>query len=410
PRVPPVRRSGAERRPRPARASGEPHLRRDVQPQGHCRPSGPAAAQERIRRACRTTLSDALYAQLSARRDRLLAPASRSPGGRAPQPVRHLPADQRCRPRLRPVAGRGGPHAHGRDRDHPRGRRDDLPLSAHHGERAMSILELRILPPLAIARLGSSDEPLENYELELPAGGLGFRRIAPARTLYVDAASGEIADARDPPVISFRDGDRIRPVAPFLEVYARTADDVFEPLTLDLLRRNGLAPETVRWTVEVGNIKAFRRTGDPGDKAIAKVAFSDHAVHALDATAANFLPGKVLPLGSARYIKPNGRFPGIRLRFTPAKGLIYGASETRIEIDENGNRVQRADDVVAGRVIYDGANKDHKWLGWVDTGDATTTNPGAIYAGYADENGNQVSWGYLDDECDGFVSVELTTG
>ena len=29
----------------------------------------------------------------------------------------------------------------------------------------MSILEIRILPPLAIARLGSSSEPLENYDL-----------------------------------------------------------------------------------------------------------------------------------------------------------------------------------------------------------------------------------------------------
>jgi hypothetical protein len=59
----------------------------------------------------------------------------------------------------------------------------------------MSILELTILPPLAIARLGSSQHPLEEL-LEVPDDGLDFRRITPAETLYVDASSGEIADAR----------------------------------------------------------------------------------------------------------------------------------------------------------------------------------------------------------------------
>ena len=153
----------------------------------------------------------------------------------------------------------------------------------------MSIVELIILPPLAIARLGSSPTPLDNYELEVPPGGLDFRRIVPAETLDVDPATGEIADARVPQSIRFRDGDQIRPVAPFLEVFARTSDGAFEPLTLDLLRANGLAPKDVRWTVEVGNIKAFRRTGQDRDKAIAKVSFSDHAVHALDATSVAFI-------------------------------------------------------------------------------------------------------------------------
>jgi hypothetical protein len=273
----------------------------------------------------------------------------------------------------------------------------------------MSIIKLVILPPLAIARLGSSPTPLDNYELEVPDGGLDFRRIVPAETLHIDDASGEITDARPPKTIRFRDGDQIRPVAPFLEVFARTSDGAFKPLTLDLLHASGLAPKDVRWTVEVGNIKAFRRTGQDGDKAIAKVGFSDHAVHALDATAPSFIPGKVLPLGTVRYIRPSPRFPEIRLRFTPAKGLVYGASAQRKELDRNGNEVRKDDEVVAGRVIYDGANAQQKWLDWVDTGDANTTNPGAIFGGFDDKDGNHVSWGYLDDECDGLVTVELRT-
>ena len=99
----------------------------------------------------------------------------------------------------------------------------------------------------------------------------------------------------------------------------------------------------------------------------------------------------------------------IRLRFTPAKGLIYGASAQRKDIDKNGNEVSTDDAVVAGRVIYDGASVQQKWLGWIDSGDANTTNPGAIFGGFDDKAGNHVSWGYLDDECDGLVTVELTT-
>src|SRR3984893_7365046 len=34
------------------------------------------------------------------------------------------------------------------------------------------------------------------------------------------------------------------------------------------------------------------------------------------------------------------------------KGLVYGASDQRIEIDQNGNQVAREDKIVSGRVIY----------------------------------------------------------
>src|ERR1700730_6580097 len=78
------------------------------------------------------------------------------------------------------------------------------------------------------------------------------------------------------------------------------------------------------------------------------------------------LSGKVLPLGNVQYIKPSARFPDVRLRFTPAKGLVNGASDQGIEIDQNGNQFAREDKIVSGRVTYDGANKQHKWLGCRD--------------------------------------------
>lgn len=272
----------------------------------------------------------------------------------------------------------------------------------------MSILELRVLPPLAIARLGSSPEPLENYELEVE-DPLGHRQITPAETLRLDPATGEIVEAYIPAApLAFRDGDRIRPVAPFLEVFARTAPNVLEPLTLDLLRAEGLSPEDVRWTITLGNIKAFRRTGDLNDKILAAATFNDHILHELAGECANFLPGKTIPMGSVRYVKPNAAFPEIRLRYTPAAGLVYGANADRITGDGvNGLEIE-PDRIVAERVVYDDGKG--KWRGYRDEGKPTDTNPGAIYAGYENDDGQQVSWGYLDDECDGIASVELSVG
>src|ERR1700722_12683214 len=107
------------------------------------------------------------------------------------------------------------------------------------------ITELRILPPLTIARLGSSPTPLDNYDLELPEDPLGFRAIRPAETLIVDDSSGEISEGKIPDKVVFRDGDRIRPVAPFFEVFARIGDGELQPLTIRLLSEYGLSPADV---------------------------------------------------------------------------------------------------------------------------------------------------------------------
>ena len=271
----------------------------------------------------------------------------------------------------------------------------------------MSILELRILPPLAIGRLGSSSEPLENYELVVK-DPLGHRIIEPAETLRIDPATGEVGEAYVPDrPVRFRDGPHIRPVAPFLEVFARTDAETLVPLTTELLTAEGLAPGDLNWTVEVGNLKAFRRTGAVDDKIVAKATFSDHDPHALEGHCRNFRPGKTLPLGSIRYLKPNTTFPEIRLRFTPAAGLVYGADTQRIRgIGVNGP-VLEDDPIVKDRVIYDPTKPNAKWKGWSDPGAATDTNPGQIYAGYDSPEGAHISWGYLDDECDGIASVEL---
>ena len=138
---------------------------------------------------------------------------------------------------------------------------------------------------------------------------LGYRKIQPSETLRIDPATGEIIKAYTPSSIQFRDGDRIRPVAPFLEVFARTGEDLLEPLTLDLLRTEGLAPEDLRWTVTLGNIKAFRRTGDVNDKILAEASFSDHAPHPLEGECANFVAGKPCRWARCSTSNRRRRFP-----------------------------------------------------------------------------------------------------
>jgi hypothetical protein len=55
------------------------------------------------------------------------------------------------------------------------------------------------------------------------------------------------------------------------------------------------------------------------------------------------------------------------------------------------------------------------WRGYYDTSVPGETSPASIYAGWdmpTDDQGNSfhVSWGYLDDECDGTVTVKLSHG
>src|SRR5690242_14031029 len=107
----------------------------------------------------------------------------------------------------------------------------------------MPILGIHILPPIAIGRFGSSSNTLEAFDLEVSESEpLGFRRISPRPTLEIDPGSGAVIRSYVPERIRFRDGPAIRPVAPFLEIFAKTTDDTLQPLTLDLLASQGLGP------------------------------------------------------------------------------------------------------------------------------------------------------------------------
>src|SRR5262249_26316685 len=117
--------------------------------------------------------------------------------------------------------------------------------------------------------------------------------------------------------------------------------------------------------------------------------FSDHAVKPLAGQCANFKAGKQIPQGDVQYIRPTDAFPEIRLRLTPASGKVYGA---------------RTPDPNIVNDVYDPARG-----GWATYKDNVDDDPGVtipvnVYA----RDANDVSLGYLDDTCDGIVSVEVT--
>ena len=271
----------------------------------------------------------------------------------------------------------------------------------------MTIRELRILPPFAISRLGSADEPMENYVLEdEPERPLAFRRIVGAETLIVDEATGEICHSYVPTNVTFQVGDKIRPVAPFLELFAVVSDasgvEWLKAVDADLLNGLGLEGSTVEWRVNVANRKVVRRTGDPNDGVTADTGwFSDHDVHRLHGHSKNFIDETVhIDFGEARFIRPNAAYPGLRLRFHPAKGLIYGPHGVK-------------DDIIPdARKVYD--TKKGKWYHFDQNMTENETLPPSLYAidppapTWLNDN-VAVSRGYLDDACDGFVEVRLTS-
>src|SRR5262249_10897482 len=230
-----------------------------------------------------------------------------------------------------------------------------------------------------------------------------------------DEATGELVGPFTPKTVEFMKDERVRPVAPFLEVFAVTESGKLEPLTLKLLKDNKVEETAISWRAIVANRKVERRTGNKKDRVVAKTRWiKDHAAHHLKGKCQHFvLPEEdFIDFGTVRYIRPTGKFPEIRLRFTPAKGLIYGPRP-----DKKG---QAESPIPETRAIYDTGKGD--WKGFDqetdnlkkpnDEGFHNETVPPSLYAIEPPaptwlNNNVAISRGYLDDACDGFVEVEL---
>ena len=86
---------------------------------------------------------------------------------------------------------------------------------------SISVLEIYFRPPMAIARMGGSDTPLESFvwSEDPTVPGAAKTVIEPALSLEVER-DGAIRPFI-PGTIRFRDGEHFRPVAPFFELWVR---------------------------------------------------------------------------------------------------------------------------------------------------------------------------------------------
>ncbi|WP_433933595.1 hypothetical protein AB3662_04445 [Sorangium cellulosum] len=282
-----------------------------------------------------------------------------------------------------------------------------------------------ILPSLAIGRLGSAREPLDNYDIETdPKAPLGFRRIKRAETFIVDTVTGEITGTLPPDDMppKFKTGKRIRPVAPFLEVFASIAADSADPrlvpLDMRLLDKARLRP---RWHVEAGNLKVFRRTNEEKDKILAHLRdIEDHDPHPLRGVSENFVKDrrgtrKHIPFGTIQFIRPNAGYPEIRLRFTPANGWVYGSTPLPSDIkvpESTGGAAGSGICIPPERIVYD--SQKGTWNGkYKDDNPTLNTLAPGLYAAYGKlpywnyYKEPQLARGYLDDACDGVITLEL---
>ncbi len=294
------------------------------------------------------------------------------------------------------------------------------------------IRRLFFCPPLAIARVGPSPVPLEAFEwaTDLDIHGAHRTVLKPTPTLEV-LSDGSLRPYL-PAAIRFKDAGLLRPVAPFFELWACVEDDQGEtseqPLNLALLRAVGASPASLDLEVTVANRKAQRRTMSAACAYIARVTAhgNQHEPQPLLAWSPHN-PGETplvprerpIPLGSFQVLRPVPRvalgidLSIIRVRFTPAKGEVYGPP-TAISGPASplppgealpgptlGGRMHQ---IVppANRILNEGT----PWSSYVmDADDQQDPQPSDSYDGA--NVGDNVSWGVVDDTCDGVIGASL---
>jgi len=280
------------------------------------------------------------------------------------------------------------------------------------------IEEIFFLPPMAVARLGGSDVPMASFTwLEDPSlHGAGLTVIAPAISLDV-LADGSVRPFL-PAVLQFRDGNLLRPVAPFFELWVRS-DGEEQPLTLQFLTENGGSLDAIQYTVVAANRKAARRTDDPACafSASIQVRGDDHAKHDLLASSPAstaidqpLVPAATpIPLGSFQVIRPNSsvamgvNLEVLRVRFIPARGEVYGPKSADSATDPDTGR---SFPLVPpeNRIL----NSDAAWMHYTSNGRSDSPEPSDTYDGADDNSRRNRSFGIVDDTCDVLLRANVT--
>jgi hypothetical protein len=292
---------------------------------------------------------------------------------------------------------------------------------------AQKIQGIFVDPPIAIARLGSSNVPQDAYRWveALNPRTDGNTVIDPWWTL--DVNSDGSVEPRKSDTIHLRDGDLIRPVAPFFEIWALLGEDGSPPsrwrevpLTPALLKQFGADESAVTLSIDAKNRKAARRTGN-GDLVFGTfppvaVSANNHDMHTLfgvsplDAKRPMIPKDRNIPLGSIQIMlsRPKTSAVGaswendvdveiMRFRFTPGRGRFYGPKQA-------ARPVPRATFAAVEKI---NAFLDDK-AGWYNQPTLDIFEPNDTEDTRDNTGGSGPSLGVVDDTCEARVDVTLT--
>jgi hypothetical protein len=295
--------------------------------------------------------------------------------------------------------------------------------------KAAVINRIWLHPPMALARLGSSETPCDNYHWgpnDTRPDGTGKTKLEADETLVV--RPDNTLELHRPETIEFKDAlGRFKPVCPFFELHGEWiahGERQEGCITEDVLKLAGCTVADVRWTVTVANLKPFHYTGKPDDRISASVSVKgdEHGRVALHGRAPRDTPrplvphGRDIPLGSVQALKPSPKFPDVRLRFTPPHGLIYGPANFNERIAEivaahpDSQWLERGDSPRPFQLPNEQLflNPESAWAQFLDTGNPFRTNPALAFA-FDDRPPVRgfPSLGLVDDVSDGIVHCTL---
>jgi hypothetical protein len=288
---------------------------------------------------------------------------------------------------------------------------------------AKIIQEIFCEPPIVIARLGGNTTPLAAYSWAPSPNPRNDDDTVIIPDWSFDVLPDGSLSPFKPNAIRFRDGNLIRPVCPFIEVWARMGAPGSDraswsevPLTEALLKAAGGDRSALTFTVDAHNAKAARRVPNPdltyGLFPSAQIRGDRHDPVALlavnpPAVARPMIPqGRSIPLGAVQVIRarPNPATPQgwpdgidldvIRLRFTPGRGRFYGPREAANPTSDNPVPAVTPENAF----LDSGAG----WFSSPGQGGGFV-EPSDTFDFRADGN----SLGVVDDTCEARIDVEL---
>ena len=303
-----------------------------------------------------------------------------------------------------------------------------------------TLVEVFFNPPMAIARVGASATPMVAFDWAADTTAHGGTQTVIQPSLSFNVKPDGSLQPFLPGEIRFKDEHgSICPVAPFFELWARlqrSSDGLLEeaPVTTALLAELGINLRHVAVEVTASNNKAARRTGYVACSftARAEIKGTDHAPHALMAFSrhtAGQQPlvshDKPIPLGQVQWLQPadtpDAAFPDVdlsvlRLRFTPARGEVYGPPRAAYGPDRQ--TVTGANDTLEFTSKEDGrihmiVKPENRILS-DDTPFSTYRMLTGLFEdpqpqdGYdGSDEGDNTAWGVVDDTCDAVITASV---